>query len=53
MTKTQLNKEYSAVMRQVDESVGRKEAIGLLKKARSIRKQLHHDEPDYPLIHNG
>ena len=52
MTITQLNKEYAKVMLEAQDAQGRKEAMSLLKKARSIRKELNHDEAEHPLIHS-
>tara|TARA_Y100001968_G_scaffold333938_1_gene401433 strand:+ start:12627 stop:12794 length:168 start_codon:yes stop_codon:yes gene_type:complete len=40
MTQRQLNKEYREIMLKADQAVGRKEAVGLLHKADSIRKKL-------------
>ena len=53
MTKTQLHKEYSKTMHEAAEASGRRETIDLYKKARSIKKKLYGEDPDYPLIHNG
>ncbi len=53
MTKTQLHDEYSRTMYEAAEASGRRETIELYKKARSIKKKLYGDDPDYPLIHNG
>ncbi len=50
MKKAQLNKEYSKVMLKAAKAAGRKETMNLYKKARLIRKELHLDEPDYPVM---
>ena len=51
MTKTQLNKEYAKAILEAQQAEGRRETMTLLKKARSIRKELQLDEHEYPLIH--
>ena len=43
MTRTQLNIEYEKVMLEADKAVGRKEAMSLFKKARSIKKKILQD----------
>ena len=53
MTTKHLNKEYSKAMQEAAEASGRRETIELYKKARSIKKKLYGEDPDYPLIHNG
>ncbi len=52
MTTKQLNKEYVQTMHEAAEALGRRETMELYKKARSIKKKLYGDDPDYPLIHN-
>ena len=44
MTKTELKKEYAAVMLQADQASGRRETMDLYKKARIIKKILSGDE---------
>ena len=53
MTTKQLNKEYADTMHKAAKAPGRRETLELYKKARSIKKKLYENEPDYPLIHNG
>ena len=53
MTKTELKKEYAEVMLQADQASGRRETMDLYKEARSIKKKLHEEDPEKPLIHNG
>ena len=53
MTPKQLKKEYADTMNEAAEAYGRRETLELYKKARSIKKKLYGDEPEYPLIHNG
>ncbi len=53
MTKAQLNKEYEKTILEAQEAQGRRETMTLLKKARSIRKELQLEEIEYPLVHNG
>ena len=43
MTKTQLRNEYELIMLQAEKAVGRKEAMSLFKKARSIKKKIYQD----------
>ncbi|KGG14485.1 MULTISPECIES: hypothetical protein [unclassified Prochlorococcus] len=47
MTTKQLNKEYVQTMNEAAEALGRRETMELYKKARSIKKKLYGDEPDY------
>ncbi len=53
MTTKDLNKEYADTMHQAAEASGRRETLELYKKARSIKKKLYGDDPEYPLIHSG
>ena len=53
MTTKQLNKEYAETMHQAAEASGRRETLELYKKAKSIKKELYGDDPEYPLIHCG
>ncbi len=52
MTKTQLNKEYAKALLEAQEAEGRRETLNLLKKARSIRKELQLDEYECLLKRN-
>ncbi len=52
MTKAQLNKEYERIMLEANKAVGRKEAMGLFKRARQIKKKLYRDEFTYPPLNN-
>ncbi len=49
MTTKHLNKEYSKTMQEAAEAPGRRETMELYKKARSIRKKLYSEDPEYPL----
>ena len=53
MSTKQLNKEYMQTMHEAAVALGRRETIELYKKARSIKKKLYQEHPDYPLIHKG
>ncbi len=53
MNPQELNKEYADTMHQAAEASGRRETLELYKKARSIRKKLYGNKPEYPLIQNG
>ena len=53
MTTKQFKKEYADIMHQAAEASGRRETLELYKKARSIKKKLCCDDPEYPLIQNG
>ena len=44
MSKSQLNKEYDSVMLKADLAEGRKEAVGFLHRADSIRKRMSDSE---------
>ncbi|AAP99730.1 MULTISPECIES: hypothetical protein [Prochlorococcus] len=50
MTTRQLNKEYANTMLAAAEALGRRETMELYKKARSIKKKLHGEDADRPLI---
>ena len=52
MSKAQLKKEYERIMLKAKASVGRKETMGLFKRAREIRKSLYEDEFTHPLLNN-
>ena len=52
MSKAQLKKEYERLMLKAKASVGRKETMGLFKRARQIRKSLYGDEFTHPLLNN-
>ncbi len=45
--------EYEKIILEAQKAEGRRETITLLKKARSIRKEMQLDEIEYPLVHNG
>ncbi len=51
MTKTQLNNEYSRVMREAAVAPSRKETMNLYKKARLIKKELQFREVNSPRSH--
>ncbi len=51
MTETQLKTEYERVMLEAEKAVGRKEAISLFKKARSIKKKICQNTSEKSLIH--
>ena len=53
MTKTELKKEYAAVMLQADQASGRRETMDLYKKARIIKKKLSGDEHQCHLTYDG
>ena len=53
MTTKHLNKEYSKAMQEAAEASGRRETMELYKKARSIRKKLYSEDPEYPLTLNS
>ena len=48
MSKSQLNKEYENVMLKADLAEGRKEAVGFLHRADSIRKRMSDAEISQP-----
>jgi len=52
MTEKQLNKEYAKVMRKAQDAVGRKEGVGLLHKADSIRKKMQGSEKKYVMSYS-
>ena len=52
MSKKKLNNEYEKLMLEAEKAVGRKEAISLFKKARSIKKKIHQDLLENPLVHH-
>ncbi|WP_036918922.1 MULTISPECIES: hypothetical protein [unclassified Prochlorococcus] len=53
MSTAGLKKEFAEIMLLADQARGRKEAIGLFKKANSIKKRLHKVETEQYLPHNG
>ena len=53
MTKTQLSKEYEAIMFQANQASGRRESIALYKKANSIKKRLYKVDSDRSAMQNG
>tara|TARA_Y100001968_G_C19382393_1_gene731023 strand:- start:1159 stop:1335 length:177 start_codon:yes stop_codon:yes gene_type:complete len=53
MSKSQLNKEYDSVMLKADIAKGRKEAVGFLHRADSIRKRMSDAEISKIVLHSG
>jgi len=51
MIKKKVNSEYEKVMLEAEKAVGRKEAISLFKKARSIKKRVYQEQLENPLFH--
>ena len=47
MTKTELKKAYAKKMLQANQASGRREAMDLYKEARSIKKKLYEEIPDF------
>ncbi len=52
MSSKNLNEEFSKTMQEAAEASGRRETMELYKKARSIKKKLYSEDPEYPLTLN-
>ena len=53
MSKSQFNKEYESVMLKADLAEGRKEAVGFLHRADSIRKRMSDAEISETELHSN